>query len=199
MRRKEREGRGPAGVARLFAVVICAVSAWPGCARGPSRPDARHEVSQSEISMATKAAQSYLDALDRRDAAAAYRLLSSDRRASLTPDRVATQFAAPQFSTRSFCVSAVPIASDRVLVEYQVNLSLKTRPTTRGAVRFVAECRREANGEWRVWEIDLDAARVNLPPGVFPDRAAWNQAHLHPLTIRLRSERETSRPRSGTE
>ena len=191
----ERYGRCPAWGARFLIVAAWATAMMWGCAHRPLPPNTRSHTDRRDLAMAREAVQSYLDALDRRDAAGAFGLLHSARRASLTPAHIVREFAAPRFTTHSFCVSAVRIAADRVLIQYQVDLALRTRPTARGAVRFVAESRRETSGVWRVWEIDLDAAGVEMPL-VFPDRAAWNRAHLRPLTRFSESERKARPPSS---
>lgn len=115
----------------------------------------------------------FVTALDRRDARAAWELLSPSRKATEDIAEIYKLMCTPDFETKSKVVAVVFHGPTEADVEYQSDIAQRNSPHARGSLRFVGRVVRLPGNGWAI-----DAIDIPIPATEFPEIREWNHEHF---------------------
>jgi hypothetical protein len=131
--------------------------------------------------------QAFLDALDARNAYAAWKLTSTHKRPAATVEGMRRLMAAEGLQTSSKVLKVQYSSPDAAFVLYETQVRMLAPPHAEGAVRLVARAVRLYPHSWAVDEIDLESVGISPPDSLSPNRAEWNRLHLAKIAKALRA------------
>jgi hypothetical protein len=182
----------------IVSTIVILVSFTSGC--GPLRPDLRRasRLPHERIFPRSPAVsvQAFLDALDARNAYAAWKLTHTRKRPPATIEDMRRLMAAEGLQTSSKVLKVQHSSPDSAFVLYETRIRMLAPPHAEGRVRLVARVVRIYVDMWAVDEIDLESMGIAPPDSLSPNRAQWNRLHLATINkaMRARDARKGSVP-----